>query len=41
MISAENEQVLLKNFNAKGDEVEIWFKDLEDAMKNSLKYVFR
>ncbi len=41
MISAENEQVPLKNFQARGDEVEVWFKDLEEVMKGSLKSVFR
>jgi len=41
MISAEGEMVPLKNFFARGDEVEGWFKDLEESMKNSLKTVFR
>lgn len=37
MISAEKESVPLKNYNAKGEDVEIWFKDLEEKMKESLK----
>lgn len=41
MVSAEKEMVHLKNFLAKGDEVEIWFKDLEDKMKDSLKTEFK
>lgn len=31
----------LKNYNAKGEDVEIWFKDLEDKMKESLKVEFK
>ncbi|EGR31243.1 hypothetical protein IMG5_115030 [Ichthyophthirius multifiliis] len=41
MISAENERVALKNYQARGEEVEGWFKDLEDSMKHSLKSVIR
>jgi dynein heavy chain len=41
MVSAEGEAVPLRNFVARGDEVEQWFKDLEEAMKGSLKTVFR
>ena len=41
MVSAEQEEVVLKNYHPKGDEVEIWFKELEEAMKSSLKSVFR
>lgn len=41
MISAEGEEVILKNFHPKGDEVEIWFKELEESMKYSIKSVLR
>ncbi|KAL4466850.1 hypothetical protein ABPG74_010447 [Tetrahymena malaccensis] len=41
MISAEGEKVVLKGYQARGEEVENWFKDLEEAMKNSLRYVMR
>lgn len=41
MISAEGEKMPLKNYNAKGEDVEIWFKDLEDKMKESLKVEFK
>jgi dynein heavy chain len=41
MISAEGEKCVLKNYMARGDEVEGWFKDLEDAMRSSLRTVFR
>ena len=39
-MSAEGETVTLKNFQARGDEVESWFKDLEENTffeKNSFK----
>lgn len=41
MVSAEGERVILKNFVTKGDEVEGWFKDIEDKMKESLKIEFK
>lgn len=41
MISAEGEKVVLKNYQARGEEVEGWFKDLEESMKHSLKFVMR
>ncbi|EGR30170.1 hypothetical protein IMG5_139330 [Ichthyophthirius multifiliis] len=41
MISAEGERVALKNYQARGEEVEGWFKDLEESMKYSLKAVIR
>lgn len=37
MVSAEGEKVQLKNFAARGEDVEIWFKELEDKMKEALK----
>jgi dynein heavy chain len=40
MVSAENERMPLKNYQAKGEDVEIWFKDLEDSMKHSLRREF-
>jgi len=33
MVSAEGEKVQLKNYMQKTDDVEVWFKDLEEAMK--------
>lgn len=41
MVSAEKEKVPLKNYNAKGEDVEIWFKDLEDKMKDALRVQFK
>jgi len=41
MVSAEGEKVPLKNYQARGDEVEFWFKDLEESMKYSLRAVIR
>lgn len=41
MVSAEGEKVQLKNYMAKSDDVEVWFKDLEDAMKSSLRFITR
>lgn len=39
MLSAEGERAMLKNYIEKTEDVEVWFKDLEDAMKNSLKSI--
>ena len=41
MISAEGEVVPLRNFAARGSEVEEWLKLLEDQMKYSLKVYMR
>ena len=41
MISAEKEFVPLRNYQARGSEVEEWLKTLEEQMKYSLKVVLR
>jgi hypothetical protein len=41
MISAEDEVVPLRNFAARGSEVEEWLRALEEQMKYSLKVVIR
>jgi len=41
IISAEEEKIPLRNYLARGEEVEVWFKDLEEAMKHSIKVVVR
>lgn len=36
MVSQEGEKVELLNYLQKGEDVEGWFKDLEDKMRHSL-----
>ncbi len=39
MISAENEEVLLKGYLPKGEDVEVWFKDLEGNIIHLIIYI--